>query len=223
MMFDKETGKSKGYAFVEYPDVETASSAVRNLNNYSIGNRQLKCDFSRENTLSSAGENSLRGKNEDTLPPLPPGASLQPGQSYTDAITVAVSSLDKTRVEQIVTDVKKMASRNPVLMENLLAQCPQLSYAIVAALVQAGKTDTNVISQVFLNSNPEQPLQQQHHQQQQQEPQQVQEKLSTEQIALIKEVLAIPDDEVHGLPEEQKVMILQIKEDYKNGVYGTVY
>jgi hypothetical protein len=46
-------------------------------------------------------------------------------------------------------------------MENLLAQRAQLSYAIVTALAQTGKTDTNVIAQVFLNSNPKQSLRQQ--------------------------------------------------------------
>jgi ornithine cyclodeaminase/alanine dehydrogenase-like protein (mu-crystallin family) len=98
-----------------------------------------------------------------------------------------------------------------------------LIYTIVAAIVQRGEIDINVISQVFLNRSPEQQQQQQQQQQQpQQEPEQAQEKLSTDKIALIKEVMAIPYDPVHGLPEEQKVMILQIKADYKNDVYGTI-
>jgi cleavage stimulation factor subunit 2 len=76
IMLDKETGKSKGYVFVEYPNVETVSSAVENLNNYSIGDRQVKFDFSLENTLSPAGENNLSSKNEDTLPLLSSGTAL---------------------------------------------------------------------------------------------------------------------------------------------------
>lgn len=32
MVFDRETGKPKGYGFIEFPDVPTAELAIRNLN-----------------------------------------------------------------------------------------------------------------------------------------------------------------------------------------------
>jgi cleavage stimulation factor subunit 2 len=52
LVFDKDTGKSKGFGFVEYHDKETAASAVRNLNNFPIGSRNLRVDFSHEASLS---------------------------------------------------------------------------------------------------------------------------------------------------------------------------
>ncbi|ODV75468.1 Rna15p CYBJADRAFT_166197 [Cyberlindnera jadinii NRRL Y-1542] len=215
MMFDKDTGRSKGYAFVEYMDVETASSAVRNLNNYAIGNRQLKCDYSRENTLGNSG---AKNKLEDSLPPLPSGATLQPGQSYTDAISMVINSLDKSRVEQIVKDAKAMSIRNPVLMENLLSQCPQLSYAIVEALFQTQKVDPNTVASILLNNATSQQESSAQPQQgaQQSEAGEEEEELSTEQRELIKQVLEIPDEDLNALPEEQRESILQIKETYKN-------
>jgi RNA recognition motif-containing protein len=45
LMFDKETGKPKGYGFCEYYDSETALSAIRNLNRVEINGRELKVDF----------------------------------------------------------------------------------------------------------------------------------------------------------------------------------
>jgi cleavage stimulation factor subunit 2 len=45
LVFDRETGKPKGYGFCTYQDHETAASAVRNLNNYDIGGRTLRVDF----------------------------------------------------------------------------------------------------------------------------------------------------------------------------------
>ena len=42
MVFDKETGKPKGYGFCEFFDRPTAECAVRNLNNHEIGGRQLR-------------------------------------------------------------------------------------------------------------------------------------------------------------------------------------
>lgn len=44
LVFDRETGKPKGYGFCEYKDQETALSAMRNLNGYEIGGRSLRVD-----------------------------------------------------------------------------------------------------------------------------------------------------------------------------------
>lgn len=44
LVFDRETGKPKGYGFCEYKDTETALSAMRNLNGYEIGGRTLRVD-----------------------------------------------------------------------------------------------------------------------------------------------------------------------------------
>lgn len=43
-MYDRENGKPKGYGFCEYKDIETANSAMRNLNGFEIGGRVLKVD-----------------------------------------------------------------------------------------------------------------------------------------------------------------------------------
>lgn len=36
LVFDRDTGKAKGYGFCEYRDTDTALSAVRNLNGYEV-------------------------------------------------------------------------------------------------------------------------------------------------------------------------------------------
>jgi len=41
-VYDRETGKPKGYGFCEYQDVETAQSAMRNLNNHDFNGRPLR-------------------------------------------------------------------------------------------------------------------------------------------------------------------------------------
>lgn len=38
LMFDRETGRSKGFGFCEYTDVESASSALRNRIYYHFSN-----------------------------------------------------------------------------------------------------------------------------------------------------------------------------------------
>lgn len=44
LVFDRETGKPKGYGFCEYKDQETALSAMRNLNGVEIAGRTLRVD-----------------------------------------------------------------------------------------------------------------------------------------------------------------------------------
>ena len=43
-MYDRESGKPKGYGFCEYEDQETALSAMRNLNGFEFCGRQLRVD-----------------------------------------------------------------------------------------------------------------------------------------------------------------------------------
>lgn len=66
LIFDHDTNRPKGFAFCEYPgmpvtqddadplDIATAGTAVRNLNGYDIGTRQLRVDFSEKEGTSKA-------------------------------------------------------------------------------------------------------------------------------------------------------------------------
>ena len=42
LVVDFETGRPKGFAFVEYEDAATALSAIRNLNGYECNNRPVR-------------------------------------------------------------------------------------------------------------------------------------------------------------------------------------
>lgn len=58
LVFDRETGKPKGYGFCEYKDQETALSAMRNLNGYELNGRALRVDSaaSEKNREEMKGE-----------------------------------------------------------------------------------------------------------------------------------------------------------------------
>eukprot|EP00903_Cladosiphon_okamuranus_P015694 g14489.t2 len=59
LVLDFETGRPKGFAFVEYEDAATALSAIRNLNGYECNNRPLRVNFSNN---SSLGAEQQRGE-----------------------------------------------------------------------------------------------------------------------------------------------------------------
>lgn len=64
LVHDKETGRVKGYAFAEYADRETASSAVRNLNNVDFHGRSLRVDMADQeyDAQSRGGDRQQTGK-----------------------------------------------------------------------------------------------------------------------------------------------------------------
>ncbi|KAH9994558.1 hinge domain of cleavage stimulation factor subunit 2-domain-containing protein [Russula compacta] len=61
LVFDRETGKPRGYGFCEFADHETALSAVRNLNNVDVGGRPLRIDLADSDPFLE-GKTTVRGE-----------------------------------------------------------------------------------------------------------------------------------------------------------------
>ncbi|KAF9139033.1 hypothetical protein BGX30_008447 [Mortierella sp. GBA39] len=72
LVFDRDTGKPRGYGFCEFHDERTAASAVRNLNGRDIGNRSLKVDFADTDPAKEEGA-FMRPLGPGTAGPPPPG------------------------------------------------------------------------------------------------------------------------------------------------------
>lgn len=60
LVYDRETGKPKGYGFCEYQDQETALSAMRNLNGREFSGRALRVD----NAASEKNKEELKSESE---------------------------------------------------------------------------------------------------------------------------------------------------------------
>lgn len=58
LVYDRETGKPKGYGFCEYQDQETALSAMRNLNGREFNGRALRVD----NAASEKNKEELKSE-----------------------------------------------------------------------------------------------------------------------------------------------------------------
>lgn len=202
LLFDPVTGKSKGYAFVRYGDHETASSAVRNLNYMSIGNRHLKCAFSSDNQSFPDSTSITNGANK--LPPLPLGTQLFPGQTAQQAISSSLSTLDQQSAYQLMKEAKRMSTENPTLMKKLLDQCPQLSHALVETSLLANITNKDLIG---LCVNRKQP---------------VLNDLTRDHVELLKQINALTKEELSELNEDKKAIINEIKNETSKGSFGVI-
>lgn len=197
LVFDKETGKSKGFGFVEYHDKETAASAVRNLNNYQIGPRNIRVAFSHETSIADADDLVITG--EAKMPTLPHGTPIPPGQSAAEAITATLNSFEQDRMLQVVTDIKSVINNNPALAVEMFKACPQLAYAAVQSLLILGMVDSDIIKDIVDQSQTQQPEQQ------------------PDQSALIQQVMQLTDEQIKELPSEQQEAVLSLRQKVQSG------
>lgn len=73
---DRETKRSKGFAFVEMAQEDDAQKCIDTLNNKSINNRPIKVVFDRGKTNSNSGS-SGEGGGQRKYEPLPPIQRMQ--------------------------------------------------------------------------------------------------------------------------------------------------
>ena len=60
---DRETGKSKGFGFVEMPNEAEAKDAIENLNDISLGKKPLVVKIAEERSGPPRGGGSFRNNN----------------------------------------------------------------------------------------------------------------------------------------------------------------
>ncbi|KAI0200287.1 hinge domain of cleavage stimulation factor subunit 2-domain-containing protein [Astrocystis sublimbata] len=164
LVYDRETGRPKGFGFAEYPDADSAASAVRNLNDFDVMGRKLRVDYSTEGRVDGddgSGAPTNHGQNTNglshstapaqpgSLPPLPPGKELPPGMTAADAISRTLNTLPPSQLLDILSQMKSLATSDPARATELLAQAPQLSYAIFQALLLMGLVSHEAIQSVL--------------------------------------------------------------------------
>ncbi|XP_055033850.2 cleavage stimulation factor subunit 2 isoform X2 [Misgurnus anguillicaudatus] len=131
LVYDRETGKPKGYGFCEYQDQETALSAMRNLNGREFSGRALRVD------------NAASEKNKEELKSLGTGAPIIESpygdgcipEEAPESISRAVASLPPEQMFELMKQMKLCVQNSPQEARNMLLQNPQLAFALLQAQV----------------------------------------------------------------------------------------
>jgi len=131
LVYDRETGKPKGYGFCEYKDQETALSAMRNLNGREIAGRTLRVDNACTEKSRMEMQNLMAGPTQEDSPYGPP---VEPSRAP-ETIGKAVASLPPEQMFQLMQQMKLCIQNNPQEARTMLLQNPQLAYALLQAQV----------------------------------------------------------------------------------------
>jgi RNA recognition motif-containing protein len=105
---DRETGKKRGFAFVEFADPQQAQEAIRQFNNQPFKGRPLAVNEAR---AREAGPRPAGGFRPSPGPPRPAGPPMRGG--HTDfADPAAVESLDRPARKNFGPDAKPARNRS---------------------------------------------------------------------------------------------------------------
>ncbi|XP_051514360.1 cleavage stimulation factor subunit 2-like isoform X2 [Myxocyprinus asiaticus] len=159
LVYDRETGKPKGYGFCEYQDQETALSAMRNLNGREFSGRPLRVD------------NAASEKNKEELKSLGTGAPIIESpygdgctpEEAPESISRAVASLPPEQMFELMKQMKLCVQNSPQEARNMLLQNPQLAYALLQAQVVMRIVDPEIALKMLhrppvvppINPNPQ--------------------------------------------------------------------
>lgn len=169
LVYDRESGRPKGFGFAEYPDPDSAASAVRNLNDHEILGRKLRVDFSASNDADNTDDNGANMNNQHhpvmpynsaPVPPpaaaplqsgpfqLPQGIDLSDGLTCTDSISRTLSTLPPAQLLDVFVQMKQLVATDQAKASDLLRQAPQLAYALFQGLLLMGLVSTDALSSV---------------------------------------------------------------------------
>ncbi|KAJ3275935.1 hypothetical protein HDV01_006802 [Terramyces sp. JEL0728] len=129
-VFDRDTGKPKGFGFCTFQDAETAASAIRNLNNYDINGRQLKVAYA---------------DNDDDAPVKKEESLDVPG---------LIKSISPMEITSILANLKGMIQKDPNQATAMLAADPPLAYAVFQALVTMNLVDQQSMTKILQTKFP---------------------------------------------------------------------
>ncbi|KAL0832011.1 hypothetical protein ABMA28_001508 [Loxostege sticticalis] len=153
LVFDRETGKPKGYGFCEYKDQETALSAMRNLNGYEIGGRSLRVD----NACTEKSRMEMQALMQGPQIENPYGDPVEP-EKAPEAISKAVATLPPEQMFELMKQMKLCIQNNPTEARNMLLQNPQLAYALLQAQVIMRIVDPATAVSMLHPTNPVPPV-----------------------------------------------------------------
>ena len=152
LMYDKDTRQPKGFGFIEYRDIETAYSCMRNLNDVEYGGRPMRIDWADHElrnaesvkkvlTTSNAGVSErtekivavklqeFRGKITDEMMDV-----VNEGMKGHRDIEYVIDQLSRDQLVLFLSELAQLALDSPDTARSFLEAYPQIKVAAVNAI-----------------------------------------------------------------------------------------
>lgn len=202
---DRDTGRPRGFAFVEYLDAPTALSAIRNLDGHELNNRKLRVSYSNNSNLKDIARSMGQPVQE----------SYQSGGKSTESI---ISAMPLTEIHDILDGMKKIIDEDRGQRARALLEAnPQLVPAFIEmqrrlGMVEASGAGAGVGKQPSTPSaaassgsaiaaNTAAPAQ----------------GAAPSQQALLTQLLQVSEDELRRLPIDKRNQLLALREQLATG------
>ena len=154
LMYDKETRQPKGFGFIEYRDIETAYSCMRNLNDVEYGGRPMRIDWADhelrsaeavQKVLRTSGTevsertekivaeklHEFKGKISDEMMDV-----VNDDMRGYREIEQIMDHLSKDQLVLLLSDMKRLALNSPETARAFLDANPQIKVATLCALTR---------------------------------------------------------------------------------------
>lgn len=221
LMFDKDTGKPRGFAFCEYADVETAGSAIRNLNGFDVGGRHLKVDYADNEMPNMPGGGNFGGSSVFSGSTHHPQQSNNTSHIYANSleeINATLASMSNQQLVELISQAKALAIANPEQAKLMLKANPQMTFALFQAMLLTNLVDQRVVQQI-MHSLPSQsaggaprppataPM----------PPTTAAPQPQIDQQQVIKQILSLTEDQIRALPEDKQAQVRAFRAQYGGG------
>ncbi|ODQ63808.1 hypothetical protein NADFUDRAFT_27919 [Nadsonia fulvescens var. elongata DSM 6958] len=188
-------GRSKGYGFAEYSDIDTATFALQKIVQIHLGSRALRAAYSEDRSAPGGGTNN--NFVTSTPPPL---------LTATNAVSQNLASFEPDQLLDALQNFKQLVATNRQQAHEVLKNAPpQLTHALVQSMLLMGFIDTNVISKAVPVVSPT--------------PAATMPGLPPNHALIVKQVLDLSDDQINSLPIDQRTTLLQLRDNYRRGIF----
>jgi cleavage stimulation factor subunit 2 len=211
LMFDKDTGKPRGFAFCEYPDSETAGSAIRNLNGFDVGGRHLKVDYADSEMPSAApsghSQSMFHQGFQQPFQQLPQEQQQHVYANSLEEINATLAGMSNQQLIDLISQAKALAIANPEQARLMLQSNPQMTFALFQAMLQTNLVEQRVVQQIMhslpkhADHKPEQPP-----------------KAPIDQQQVIKQIMGLTEEQISALPAEQQSQVRAFRTQYGGNV-----
>ncbi|KAI9506611.1 hypothetical protein BX070DRAFT_186627 [Coemansia spiralis] len=159
LVFDPVTHRAKGYGFCQFVDINTAASAIKNLNDTEVDGRNIKIGYAdRERVRRYLGTDgtTISGGAVAAAPTTAwPTANTQASFSTPfvksikpDQVDRLVDSLDNQQKSDLLNQFRSFANINTTKAREELTKNPALAHALLRSLEALNMIDPATLAQI---------------------------------------------------------------------------